>query len=227
MNLKSRLVLRVAIVLPILAALLFIPAGSLKFWQGWVFLAIFAAFNATLASYFLKHDPNLLERRLKAREKNRDQKVFQIFWLPLWFFTLTLPGMDFRFHWSQAILGGSVPRWLSLAAQVLLGLSWLLIFQVFRFNTFASTVVEVEEGQRVITEGPYRRVRHPMYSALCLMSLSVPFALGSYVAVSVAALKIPLVIYRLRREEWLLRKDLPGYAEYCARTPWRLLPHVY
>jgi protein-S-isoprenylcysteine O-methyltransferase Ste14 len=98
-------------------------------------------------------------------------------WLPLWFAALLLPGLDYRFGWSAAF--GGVPVWLAVAGQVLLACSWLLIFEVFRFNSFASTVVEVTQGLRVIAGGPYRVVRHPMYSAFVMMIVALPFALGS------------------------------------------------
>jgi protein-S-isoprenylcysteine O-methyltransferase Ste14 len=137
-----------------------------------------------------------------------------------------VPGFDYRFGWSQRLAGG-VPVWLAVLAQVLLAGSWLLIFVVFRFNSFASTTVKTEEGQRVISDGPYRLVRHPMYSALVLMMVVIGFALGSYVAVVPALLKIPLLVYRLKDEEQVLRNELPGYTEYCDTTPWRLVPGVY
>jgi protein-S-isoprenylcysteine O-methyltransferase Ste14 len=226
MELKSRLALRVAIVLPAVAAVMFLPAGSLRFWQGWVFLGIFGVFNAVLLGYFYKRDPKLLARRLQNKEPRREQKAFKVLWVPLWICTLTLPGLDYRFGWSQRLLA-PVPVWLSVAAQTALVCSWFMLFEVFRFNTFASTVVQVEEGQRVISDGPYRLVRHPMYSGIALMALAAPLALGSFVALPIAALKIPILIYRLRDEERMLRKELPGYGEYCARTPWRLVPHLY
>ena len=226
MELRSRLALRMAIVLPTVAAVIFLPAGSLGFWQGWVFLGIFVVFNAVLFDYFYKRDPKLLERRLQNKERRREQKAFKVLWAAVWICTLTLPGFDYRFGWSQKLLAG-VPIWLCLAGQAALTCSWFVIFEVFRFNTFASAVVQVEEGQRVISDGPYRLVRHPMYSGIALMALATPLALGSLVALPVAALKIPILIYRLRDEERVLRKELPGYGEYCARTPWRLVPHLY
>ena len=132
-----------------------------------------------------------------------------------------LPGFDYRFGWSR------VPVWLSVAAQVLLAASWVLIFLVFRFNSFASTVIQVEQGQKVISDGPYRIVRHPMYSGLVLMMMVTGFALGSYIAVVPGLMKIPLLVYRLLHEERALAKELPGYTDYCSRTPWRLVPGVY
>jgi protein-S-isoprenylcysteine O-methyltransferase Ste14 len=225
MSLKSRLAVRMALVLPLVIALLFAPAGSFRFWQGWVFVGFFVVFNVFFVAYFLRRDPGLIERRLKSKEPRREQKRFKIFWVPLWLATLMLPGLDYRFGWSRAF--GGVPVWLSVAAQAVVACSWVLIFLVFRYNSFASTVVKVEAGQKLISDGPYRLVRHPMYSGLALMMAAVGFALGSYVAVAPALLTIPLLVYRLNDEEQVLRKELPGYGEYCEKTRWRLAPGVY
>lgn len=226
MNLKPRLGIRVALVLPLLAALLFLTAGSLRFWQAWAFSGIFAVFNVVFVAYFYRRDPRLLERRLQIKEQTREQKRFQILWMPLWICTLCLPGLDFRFGWSLAFLGG-VPLWVTLLSQALLLFSWLLIFQVFRFNTFASTVVQVEAGQKVISSGPYRIVRHPMYSAIVVMLVATPLALGSYFALATAIVLIPVLVIRLLNEERVLRQELTGYTEYCLHTRFRLIPNVW
>jgi len=221
MSLEWRLAVRTAVVLPLVVAFMFAPAGSFRFWQGWVFVGLFVVFNGLFAVYFLRRDPALIERRLKNKEQKSEQKRFKVLWVPLWLTTLVLPGFDYRFGWSK------MPVWLSVAGQVLVAASWVLIFLVFRYNSFASTVIEVEEGQKVIADGPYRLVRHPMYSGIALMMVGVGFALGSYVAVVPALLKIPLLIYRLRHEERSLAKELPGYTDYLAKTAWRLVPGVY
>jgi protein-S-isoprenylcysteine O-methyltransferase Ste14 len=226
MSLKSRLALRVVIVLPLVAVLMFAPAGSFRFWQGWAFVGMFAVFNAVFVAYFYRRDPRLLERRLQTKEPKREQKQFKVLWVPLWVSTLVLPGLDYRFGWSQALLGG-VPVWLTAVSLAIAVCSWLLVFQVLRINSFASAVVQVEAGQKVISDGPYRIVRHPMYSGFALMVLATPFALGSYVALLPAVLLIPVLVFRLLNEERVLRRELPGYAEYCAHTRFRLVPSVF
>jgi protein-S-isoprenylcysteine O-methyltransferase Ste14 len=120
-----------------------------------------------------------------------------------------------------------VPVWLTAAAVVITAIAWLLVFLVLRFNSFAAATIRVEAGQKVISDGPYRLVRHPMYSGFLLMMLAAPFALGSYVAVVPALLNIPLLLFRLRDEESVLRQELPGYTEYCGHTRFRLIPSVY
>ena len=217
---------RTALVLPVIAVLMFVPAGSLAFWQGWAFLGIFVVFNAIFVGYFLRRDPDLLERRMRNREQHAEQKQFKLFWVPLWVCTILVPGLDYRLGWS-ASFPGSVPVWLSVAAWVLVAVSWAMIFQVFRFNSFASATIQVEAGQKVISDGPYRLVRHPMYSGIVLMTLATPVALGSYWAVIPAILLIPVLVFRLVHEERLLLQELPGYAEYCERTRFRLIPSVF
>jgi protein-S-isoprenylcysteine O-methyltransferase Ste14 len=226
MTLQLRLAIRAPLVLLILIALMFAPAGSFRFWQAWVFLGFFAVFNLFFIVYFLRRDPELVERRLKSKEPRAEQKRFKIVWIMLWTAVLVLPGFDYRFGWSERLFGG-VPVWLAIAAQAVVASSWLLIFLVFRYNSFASAVVQVEAGQKVISSGPYRFVRHPMYSGLVLMMLAIGFALGSYLTVLPALLKIPLLMYRLQDEERVLREELPGYIEYSRRTPWRLAPGVW
>jgi len=226
LGLGYRLGLRVVIVLPLVGALMFGPAGSFKFWQGWVYGSIFVVFTALFSAYFYRHDPGLLERRLQNREPRREQRRFKMLWVPLWLCTLALPGLDYRFGWSADLLGG-VPVWLTVVSEVIILGGWLLVFQVFRFNSFASAIVQVETGQRVIADGPYRVVRHPMYSGFALLILATPLGLGSYLAIIPALLLIPVLVFRLFDEERVLRQELAGYAEYCEHTRFRLIPAVF
>jgi len=226
MSLASTLFTRVAIGLPVAVAALFLPAGSFKYWQGWATLGAFLIGPVFLFSYFLRHDPQLLKRRRLRREPRPEQRLWVRLWMPLWLSLLLLPVFDHRFGWSRTFLGG-VPPWLSILAQLLLLVAWFLIFQVFRHNTFAASVIAVEPGQKVISDGPYRIVRHPMYSAIVLIVLSVPLALGSYFALPLAVPLIALLIFRLVNEERVLLAELPGYPEYCQRTRFRLIPFAW
>jgi protein-S-isoprenylcysteine O-methyltransferase Ste14 len=206
-------------------ALLFLPAGSLQFWKGWIFIAMLAGSGLFMTVYFLRHDRGLLERRLATREKESPQRVFRRLLIPLWMSGVALCGFDYRFGWSGAFLG-RVPLWLVLTAQALVLAAYFLVFQVMKTNSFASSVIQVEASQEVISTGPYRLVRHPMYSGFSLLFLATPLALGSYLAVPLFVLLIPLLFFRLVNEEKLLRQSLPGYAEYCKRTRFRLVPFV-
>ncbi len=172
-SLTTRLVLRSLIAVIFVAVFLFLPAGSLRYWQGWVFIAILFAPMPITSAYFLKRDPQLVERRLRTNEKISEQKTI-IKWAQLVFFgSLLIPGLDYRFGWSR------VPLWLTILSQVFVSAGYLITLWVMKENSFASRTVQVEEGQRVISTGPYRLVRHPMYFGAVLMLLFTPLALGS------------------------------------------------
>jgi protein-S-isoprenylcysteine O-methyltransferase Ste14 len=200
---------------------LFAPAGSLRFWQGWLYMTIFFSASLFFARYFLRHDPQLLRRRLETKEQVRAQKLFKSIWIPLWVCGLAISGLDFRIGWS------AVPIGLILFAQALVLCAYLLIFLVLKANSFASSVVRVEKEQKVISWGPYRLVRHPMYSAILILILFTPVALGSYLALPVFVLLIPLIILRLLSEEKVLRNELYGYSGYCLRTRFRIFPLLF
>jgi protein-S-isoprenylcysteine O-methyltransferase Ste14 len=226
MSLKSRILLHLFLGLIIVAAMLFIPAGSLRFWQGWVFMILVFIPVISFYLYFYKHDPQLLERRLQSKEKVSEQRLLIRLLKLLFFAAFLLPGLDYRFGWSRNSLG-AVPMWLTLLAQVLLLGGLLFVFWVLKVNSFASRTIQVEAGQSVISDGPYRMVRHPMYSGSVVMWLVIPLALGSYFAWPAFALLIPVYVFRLLNEEKVLRQELPGYSEYCLRTRYRLVPFVW
>jgi len=176
--------------------------------------------------YIAKRDPQLTERRMHYREKQREQNIFKIVTSMIYFPALTLPGFDFRFGWSRAWVGG-VPLWLVLAGAALVLAEYFLIFWVMLVNSFASRTIQVEPGQKVVSTGPYAAVRHPMYAGIMLMLLGAPLALGSYVALPAFLLVIPPIVYRLINEEKVLRRDLPRYVDYCRQRRFRLVPGVW
>ena len=220
-SLKARLILRSLLSVIFVAAFLFVPAGSLRYWQGWVFMAMLFLPMPFTSAYFLKRDPQLVERRLRTKEKIDAQKAI-IRWAQLVVFaSLLIPGLDFRFGWSH------VPLWLTILSQLFVLGGYLITLWVMKENSFASRTVQIEEGQRVISTGPYRLVRHPMYSGAVLMLLFTPLALGSWLALPGYLLVIPLIVLRLLNEENMLRHYLPGYSDYCLRTRSRLLPLLW
>ena len=226
MSLKSKLMRRAFIGLLSTPGILFISAGSLKFWQGWAFLALMLPLGVGAGIYFYRLDPKLLERRLLTREKVGAQKIIIKLVRALLVFSLCLSGLDYRFGWSRAF-PGPVPLWLTvLSLAVVLG-CYLLIIWVISVNRFAASVIQVEAGQAVVSTGPYRVVRHPMYLVASVMFLFIPLALGSYFALPAFALLIPLLVLRLLNEEKVLGRELPGYGEYCLRTRFRLIPLVW
>jgi len=167
-----------------------------------------------------------MERRLQAGEKIREQRCLIQLLKPVFFVVFLLPGFDHRLGWSRALLGAA-PAWLSLIADALILGCFLLLFWVLRVNSFASRTIQVESGQKVISSGPYALVRHPMYAASAALWLATPLALGSYVALPAFAFLTPFYVLRLLNEESFLRRELPGYDEYCRRTRCRLIPYVW
>ncbi len=221
MSLKSKLALRFLLGLVVFGALLFIPAGSLRFWQGWAYLVVWFVPTLFAFGYFCKHDPQLIERRLRRKEKVHEQKLIMRFAFVTWLIGYLLPGLDHRFGWSH------LPLWLTILSQAFVLGGWLMVFWVLKANSFAAATIRVEPDQKVISSGPYRIIRHPMYLGVSVMFLFAPLALGSYFALPVFALFIPIIILRLLNEEKVLRQELPGYTEYCLNTRFRLVPHFW
>lgn len=210
--------------LAVLALVLFLFAGTLSYWQAWVFLAVFFISVLAITIYLMIHDPQLLERRVQAgpvAEKQKSQQIIQSLASIAFIAIFVVSSLDHRYHWS------SVPLWVVLLGDVLVALGLLFVFFVFRGNSYTSAVIEVGAEQKIITTGPYAIVRHPMYSGALLMLLGVPLALGSYWGL-LALIPITLVIVgRLLDEEKFLAKNLPGYPDYLRKVRYRLIPSVW
>ena len=208
----------------VMAALLFIPAGTLAYWQAWVFLAVYFAASLAITLYLIKKDPALLERRMSggpAAEKEPIQKIIMSF-VSLGFIGLfVLAGLDHRFAWSH------MPPSAALAGDALVVLGWIGIFFVFRENAFASATIELAPDQKVISTGPYALVRHPMYAGGLVMFLGISIALGSWWGLLVLAAMMPALLWRLLDEEKFLARNLTGYREYQKRVRYRLIPRVW
>ncbi len=215
-------VYRLLIAAPVVIGLtLFVPAGSLSYWQGWLYLGVIFVPLVFAVSYFLKNDPALLERRMKLREKEGEQKWIVLLSSVVFLAGFLLPGLDYRFGWSD------VPVALVLAADAIVFLGYLITFLTLRENSFASRIIEVEQGQRVISTGPYAIVRHPMYAGVILMFLFTPLALGSSLALVAFVPLAVLIAFRIRNEEAVLVRELPGYREYCGKVRYRLVPGIW
>lgn len=225
-SLLARILVRFALVLILLGVILFVPAGTIRYWQGWVYLAILGLPSFTIYLYFLKHDPQLVERRLRGRELESRQKWIMYGSAPIFLAVFLLPGLDFRWGWSRA-WAGSGPPWLTLLAQAVALSGMLMTGWVVSVNRYAARTIRVEDGQKVISGGPYRFVRHPMYTGMLLLGLSTPLALGSTITLPAFALILPFLALRLLNEEKVLRARLSGYTEYCQKTRWRLIPFVW
>jgi protein-S-isoprenylcysteine O-methyltransferase Ste14 len=204
-----------------LSLLLFLPAGTLGYWQAWLWLVTLITPMVFVLSYLLRNDPDLLERRMRIRETQQTQRrVVQFGWIWL-LLAFTVPGLDQRFGWSH------VPATIVIAADVLMFLSYCLFIWVLRENSYASRVIEVEKGQKVISSGPYALIRHPLYASAVGIYLFAPLVLASYWAVIPGALIIPILIVRILNEEKVLTKELPGYEEYMRKVRHRLVPGIW
>ena len=201
--------------------MLFLPAGTLYYWQEWIYCGVLFIPLSFVVFYFFKYDPELLERRMKMREKEEKQKTIQIVGIIIFFIGFLIPGLDYRYHWSN------VPFLLVFAANAIVLAGYIFVFFVLRENSYASRIIEVEKGQKVITTGPYAIVRHPMYLGVLLMYLFTPLALGSYWALIFFLPLFPLLVSRLLNEEEVLLRELPGYKEYCQKTRYHLIPFIW
>ena len=220
-DLARKVYTRIFLAIPILWALLFIPAGTLAYWEAWVYLAILLIPMFLAFRWLLKNDPELLERRMQMREREAAQR--RIIGISYLYFLLAfiLPGLDHRFGWSD------VPVLVVVAADLVVLLGYGLFLLVLRENRYAARTVQVEEGQQVIRSGPYASVRHPMYLGVIAMYLASPLALGSYWALVPALLIVPILVARILNEEKVLERDLAGYRDYEQTTKYRLIPRIW
>lgn len=204
--------------------ILLLPAGTLHYWQAWVFIAVFTVATIVPTVYLARANPAALQRRMRAGPRAEPRKA-QKFIIAGSFFglfaTMVFSALDHRFGWS------SVPPWLSVLGDVLvatgLGIAMLVIVQ----NSYAGATVTVESGQTVVSNGLYKFVRHPMYVGNVIMMIGIPLALGSYWGLLFIIPGTIGLTLRIRDEEKLLLRELPGYPEYADRVRYRLVPYVW
>ena len=216
--------MRQLVFLPVFFALLFAAAWTLDYWQAWVYGAIFVGMSSAIGIYFLQRDPKVIARRIKAgpaAESEPTQKIIMSIVLIGFAALIVVPGFDRRWHWS------SVPAWLSLVSDALVVLGLLGTALVVRQNSYAASTITVEENQPVVSTGLYGVVRHPMYAAALLLVVFTPLALGSSWSLLIVPLLIPALAWRLLDEERYLKVHLPGYAAYCEKVRWRLVPGIW
>ena len=205
-------------------ACILISAGTVRYWQAWAFFIVFEAACQGLGVYFLVHDRKVIERRVAVgpmAEKEPAQKVISALFLLGFLVMLIFPALDHRYGWSP------VPAYLSVLGDVFAALSLLANIPVLKANRYAASTIRVEEGQPVVATGPYALVRHPMYSAAIVLLVSIPLSLGSWLGVLWIVPFFPVLAWRLLDEERFLRQNLPGYAEYTQKVPYRLVPRVW
>ena len=206
----------------ILLPLFFLATGgSFVWWEAWVYCALLLVPMTCFITWMARRDPDFLARRFKMRERERTQRRVLAWGYPFLLAAFILPGLDQRFGWSKP------PLALVVIALVLSLGGYLLILRVFTENRWAGRTVETWAEQRVISTGPYAVVRHPMYVGSIVLYLATPVALGSWWAVLPAAAFVPVFVLRIRNEEEVLMRELPGYDEYRQRVRYRLLPFIW
>jgi protein-S-isoprenylcysteine O-methyltransferase Ste14 len=203
------------------AVLMFVPAGTLKYWNAWLLIGILFIPMLVVGAVLMFRNPDLLRKRLNAREKEAEQRsVIQAGGL-MFVLGFVLAGLDYRYQWSH------IPRWVVMTASGLFIFGYFLFAEVLRENAYVSRTVEVQENQKVIDTGLYGIVRHPMYLATILMFLSMPLVLGSLLSLAVFLVYPAITVKRIENEEKVLEKGLPGYAEYKKRVKYRLFPYIW
>ena len=223
-NLSKRAIKGLAKFQLFLALVIFLPAWSPRYWQGWLYWLIFGLACLVLGLYFARRDPALVARRMKAgpkAEKEPRQKLILMCATVTLIALYIVSGLDHRFRWS------SVPSWLVLVADLLVILAACGFYVTFRANSYAASTVTVEAGQPVISSGPYAAVRHPMYTAAIILYVATPLALASWWGLVPAAVLVAVIVWRLADEEAYLAHNLAGYADYQARVRARLVPGVW
>lgn len=207
----------------IIGLVLFLLAGTIDYWQGWVYLAVGVISYLPLMSLMMKN-PVLLENRVKGgpmAEQRTIQKIITLLGsIPL-LATFILPALDYRFGWSN------VPPWLALGGDLLIFIAMWMVYRVYKENAFGAATIKVMADQKVISTGPYAIVRNPMYSSAAVYIIGLSLALGSYWGLIASVLTILVFVVRLFDEEKFLAKDLPGYVEYQAKVRRHLIPGIF
>ncbi len=204
-----------------LGVMLFLPAGTFYYPNGWLFILLLSVPMLVMGIVMLLKAPKLLESRLDNKEKMGSQKLVVLCFALIFLGTFVLSSLDFRFGWS------SVPPVIVIIASALFLIGYGLYAEVSRENAYLSRTVEVQEGQRVIDTGLYGIVRHPMYFATLFMFLPLPLILGSFWGLIPVAFYVPVILFRLLEEEKFLLASLEGYGEYKEKVKYRLIPFIF
>jgi protein-S-isoprenylcysteine O-methyltransferase Ste14 len=201
--------------------LIFLPAGTLRYPYGWLFVGLLFAPMLIAGFVMFFKSPAFLKKRLDAKEKQAAQKGVVAFSGLMFIAGFVVAGLDFRFGWS------AMPTWVGITASVLFLAAYALYAEVMRENAYLSRTIKVEEGQTVVDTGLYGMVRHPMYMVTILLFLMIPLVLGSWYALIAFVFYPAIIIVRLKDEEELLTRELPGYADYKQKVKYRIIPFIW
>lgn len=207
--------------LVLVGLLVFLPAGTLGWWRGWLFMGILFVPMFVAGFVMMAKAPDLLRKRLDAREEESEQREVIALSALMFLASFVVAGLGHRFGWPE------LPSWASWAGAVVFLVAYALYAEVLRENAYLSRTIEVQEGQHVVDTGLYGIVRHPMYSVTLFLFLSMPIVLGSAISFVIMLVYLPIIAKRIRNEEKVLEAGLQGYDEYMTRVRWRLVPHVW
>ena len=205
----------------IIGILLFVPAGSFGFWQGWLLMGILFVPMFVAGLIMMKRSPDLLRKRLSTKEEQSEQKTVLLLSGFMFIAAFVVAGLNFRFGWL------TLPNWVPILFAVVFLLAYALYAEVMHENAYLSRTVEVQENQQVVDTGLYGIVRHPMYMTTLLLFLSMPLVLGSVISFLIMLLYLPIITKRMRNEEQVLAERLPGYAEYMKKIKYRVIPFIW
>ena len=205
----------------IFGLLIFLPAGSFQYWQGWLMMYVLfiPVFFSGLS--MMGNNPELLRKRLNAKEKEKEQVWVVALSSVIFIASFVVAGLNWRFDWLV------LPEWAVWLAAAIFIFGYVLYGVVLRENTYLSRTIEVQEDQKVIDTGPYGIVRHPMYTATLILFLAMPLVLASPISFLIMLFYIPLIAKRIRNEETVLEQGLEGYAEYKQRVKYKVIPYIW
>ena len=220
-NLFIQAIKKFVLGLIIVAALLFIPAGTINYPNAWLFLSLLFIPMFIVGIIFMFKDPDLLKRRLNADEKESEQKLVLLVSGLMFISSFIIAGLNFRFNWSN------LPQVIVIIASILFLLAYAMYGEVLRENKYLARTVKVEENQEVVDTGLYGIVRHPMYTSTILLFLTIPLILGSIYSFIICLIYPIILSFRIRNEEEVLEKELNGYGQYKQKVKYRILPFVW
>ena len=205
----------------LMGLIIFLPAGSFAYWQGWLLIGLLFVPMFVAGIILMFKNPELLRKRLNAKEEEKEQKIVVLLSGIMFLAAFIVAGLNFRFSWMV------MPSWvIYVFAAVFIG-AYILYAEVLRENEYLSRTIEVQEGQKVIDTGLYGVVRHPMYMSTLLLFLAMPLVLGSVISFAIMLAYIPIIVMRIRNEEKVLAKGLPGYEEYMKKVKYRIIPFIW
>ena len=205
----------------IVGALIFVPAGTLEYWNGWLFMGLLFVPMFIAGIILMLKNPKLLKKRLNAKEKESEQKVVILFSAMMFIAGFVIAGLNYRYNWIK------LPTAVTIVASIIFVLAYVLYAEVLRENTYLSRTIEVQKGQKVIDTGLYGIVRHPMYAVTIDLFLMIPLILGSIISFCIFLIYPIIIGLRIKNEEHVLEKELKGYKEYKKKVKYKILPFIW